>query len=46
MIEPCPLCGCPIQRTITGTLADGMKVHFTYVHPKAPVPTQVPAPTS
>lgn len=32
-VVPCPRCGCPIQRTLTGTLRDGMRAHFDYCHP-------------
>ena len=38
---PEPGCGCPIQRTTTGTVADGMKAHYGYVHPGKSVPAQV-----
>lgn len=34
----CPLCSCPIQRTLNGDLADGMAAHFRYVHPGESVP--------
>ena len=33
----CPLCLCPIQRTEAGTVDDGMRAHFTYVHPDQPL---------
>ena len=34
-VAQCPIktCGCPIQRTPRGTLADGMRKHFQFVHP-------------
>lgn len=31
-VIPCPLCGCPIQATTTGTLDDGMLKHTEMVH--------------
>lgn len=31
-VEICGLCGCPVQRTATGTLADGMAAHRRTVH--------------
>lgn len=33
MTAMCPLCGTEIQRTIYGTLADGMRAHYETVHP-------------
>lgn len=35
---PCPLCLVNVQRTLTGTLQDGLDAHFHYVHPEAVVP--------
>lgn len=32
-VWPCPSCGCPTQRTLTGTPLDGMTAHFAYCHP-------------
>lgn len=29
----CALCKCPLQRTTTGDLADGIRAHFKTVHP-------------
>lgn len=34
-IRPCPLCGCPIQRSSTGSVQDGLAAHMTYLHPNA-----------
>lgn len=31
-VVACPRCGCPIQRTAGGTIADGMAAHDSYVH--------------
>lgn len=33
-VKPCPCCGCPIQRSSTGTVLDGLRAHFSYVHPE------------
>ncbi|WP_167736040.1 hypothetical protein [Nocardioides sp. 503] len=37
-VEICPLCGCPVQRTASGTLADGMTAHRKVVHADEQVP--------
>lgn len=29
----CEACGCPIQRTLKGTVADGLRAHVKTVHP-------------
>lgn len=34
-VVACELCGCPIQRTPTGTVADGLRLHVNTVHPTA-----------
>lgn len=31
-VAMCELCGCPIQRTPAGTLADGLRLHVRTVH--------------
>lgn len=36
----CEICGCPIQRTEHGTVADGMAAHLKTVHPETQHPSQ------
>lgn len=40
-VAMCPIkeCGCPIQRTYHGTVQDGMRLHFSFVHPGRQVPS-------
>lgn len=38
MVCPAKDCGCPIQRTVRGTVRDGLSQHFQQVHPGLPVP--------
>lgn len=42
-VAMCPIveCGCPIQRTLKGTVEDGMRLHFAYVHPGRTAPPVV-----
>jgi hypothetical protein len=37
-LTTCPLCTCPIQRTLHGTIADGMTAHYHTVHPESEAP--------
>lgn len=34
----CPECKATIQRTMDGTIAEGMSAHYRVVHPGVPVP--------
>lgn len=43
-VVQCPLCGCPVQRTAQGNLADGLRAHFKTVHPGRVVPLVVERP--
>lgn len=42
-VDMCDLCGCPIQRTPNGTVADGLRLHVQTVH-TAKRPASVNAP--
>lgn len=42
-VKVCPRAGCstPVQRSRTGTIADGMALHDKFVHPEAVQPEAV-----
>lgn len=42
----CEICGCPIQRTPNGTVADGLRLHVKFVHTGSEVETRPKAATS
>lgn len=36
----CPACGCPLQRTMAGTLVDGLHRHYEVIHPALATPLE------
>lgn len=36
----CPACGCPLQRTLAGTLLDGITRHYEVLHAGVDTPLE------